>query len=117
MRRRIITGVVTALIALPMGLAPNAAADRDTDFATELHGYGIYGQRDYNAWLAKITCKRLTTGVDADAAESAVFLSGNLARTASTEQVWQFLGSGLRLYCPEHLGKLTAMSNDHPEAP
>lgn len=117
MRRRMIAGLVSALIAVPISLAPTASADRDTDFATELHGYGIYGQRDYNAWLAKITCKRLTTGVDADAAESAVFLSGNLARTASTEQVWQFLGSGLRLYCPEHLGKLTAMSNDHPEAP
>lgn len=108
MRRRIIIGVVSALVALPMMLAPSASADRDTDFATELHGFGIYGQRDYNAWLAKITCKRLTTGVDADAGESAVFLSGNLARSSSTEQVWQFLGSGLRMYCPEHLGVLTA---------
>jgi hypothetical protein len=117
MKRRVMVGLVSALVALPISLAPTASADRDTDFATELHGYGIYGQRDYNAWLAKITCKRLTTGVDADASESAVFLSGNLARTASTEQVWQFLGAGLRLYCPEHLGKLTAMSDDHPEAP
>nr|WP_313776309.1 DUF732 domain-containing protein [Mycobacterium sp.] len=108
MRRRIIIGVASALVALPMMLAPSASADRDTDFATELHGFGIYGQRDYNAWLAKITCKRLTTGVDADAGESAVFLSGNLARSSSTEQVWQFLGSGLRMYCPEHLGVLTA---------
>ncbi|MGD9620695.1 MAG: DUF732 domain-containing protein [Mycolicibacterium sp.] len=110
-------GLVSALVALPIGAAPMASADRDADFATELHGFGIYGQRDYNAWLAKITCKRLATGVDADAGESAVFLSGNLIRTVSTEQVWQFLGSGLRLYCPEHLGKLTAMSNDHPEVP
>lgn len=117
MKRRVIAGLVSALVAVPIAMAPTASADRDTDFATELHGYGIYGQRDYNAWLAKITCKRLTTGVDADARESAVFLSGNLARTASTEQVWQFLGSGLRLYCPEHLGKLTDMSNDHPEVP
>ena len=117
MKRRVIAGLVSAMVALPIALAPSASADRDTDFATELHGFGIYGQRDYNAWLAKITCKRLTTGVDADAGESAVFLSGNLARTASTEQVWQFLGTGLRLYCPEHLGKLTAMSADHPEAP
>lgn len=108
MKRRIITGVVSALIALPIMLAPNASADRDIDFATELHGFGIYGQRDYNAWLAKITCKRLTTGVDADAGESAVFLANNLARSSSTEQVWQFLGTGLRMYCPEHLGVLTA---------
>ena len=110
MRRRIITGVVSALIALPIALAPSASADRDTDFATELHGFGIYGQRDYNAWLAKITCKRLTTGVDADAPESAVFLADNLARSSSTEQVWRFLGTGLRMYCPEHLGVLTAQA-------
>lgn len=115
MRGRVIAGMVSALVALPIAVAPTAAADRDTDFATELHGYGIYGQRDYNAWLAKITCKRLTTGVDADAPESAAFLSGNLARTTSTEQAWQFLGAGLRLYCPEHLGKLTALSAEHPE--
>jgi Protein of unknown function (DUF732) len=103
-----IAGVVSALVALPITLAPNASADRDSDFATELHGFGIYGQRDYNAWLAKITCKRLTTGVDAEATESAVFLATNLARSSSTEQVWQFLGTGLRMYCPEHLGVLTA---------
>ena len=117
MRRRIITGVARGLMAMPLGLAPNASADRDTDFATELHGFGIYGQRDYNAWLAKITCKRLTTGVDADAGESAVSLSDNLARTSSTEQVWQFLGTGLRMYCPEHLGKLTTLSAEQPEVP
>jgi hypothetical protein len=103
-----IAGIVSGLIALPIGLAPSASADRDTDFATELHGFGIYGQRDYNAWLAKITCKRLSTGVDAGAPESAVFLSANLARTSSTEQVWQFLGTALRMYCPEHVGVLTA---------
>ncbi|BBY16957.1 hypothetical protein MLIT_25490 [Mycolicibacterium litorale] len=112
-----IAGWVSAMIAAPITLAPSALADRDTDFATELHGFGIYGQRDYNAWLAKITCKRLTVGLDADATESAAFLSGNLARTTSAEQVWQFLGSGLRLYCPEHLGKLTAMSSSHTEVP
>ena len=55
--------------------------------------------------MAKITCKRLTTGVDADARESAEFLFGNL--DANTDQVWQFLGAGLRAYCPEHLAKLS----------
>lgn len=112
-----IAWLVSATVAVPITLSPNALADRDTDFATELHGFGIYGQRDYNAWLAKITCKRLTVGLDADATESADFLSGNLARTTSVEQVWQFLGSGLRLYCPEHLGKLTAMSSSRAEVP
>lgn len=113
MKRRLIAGLASALIALPIASAPVALADRDTDFAAQLHSFGIYGQRDFNAWLAKITCKRLTTGVDADARESAVFLSQNLARTTTTEQVWQFLGAGIPLYCPEHTGALTALAGDH----
>ena len=51
--------------------AAPAHADPDTDFANELHIYGIYGQKDYNAWIGKITCKRLYNGVDHDANESA----------------------------------------------
>ncbi|ANE78181.1 hypothetical protein A7U43_01465 [Mycobacterium adipatum] len=113
MKSRLIAGLVSALVALPIAAAPVASADRDTDFAAQLHGFGIYGQRDFNAWLAKITCKRLTTGVDADARESAVFLSQNLARTTTTEQVWQFLGAGIPLYCPEHTAALTALAGDH----
>ncbi|WP_395309010.1 DUF732 domain-containing protein [Mycobacterium sp. AMU20-3851] len=111
MRRLVIAAAAATAMLLPIGTA-TAVADRDTDFARELHGFGIYGQRDFNAWLVKITCKRLTTGVDADAAASAVFLSRNLARTTSTEQVWQFLGAGIPRYCPEHIGALTAMSGD-----
>ncbi len=71
-------------------LAAPAHADVDTDFANRLHAYGIYGPRDENAWLAKITCKRLTTRVDEDAS-SAKFLKTNLARTTSTQRLWQFL--------------------------
>ena len=97
--------LMAAFVALPIVLAPNASADTDTDFAAQMQAVGIYGQEDYNAWLAKITCKRLTTGVDADARESAEFLFGNL--DANTDQVWQFLGAGLRAYCPEHLAKLS----------
>ncbi len=111
--RRLFAGVATALIAAPIALAPSASADRDTEFANQLHGFGIYGQRDFNAWLAKIACKRLTTGVDADATASAEFLSANLARSTSTEQVWQFLGAGIPRYCPEHLGVLTAPAGEH----
>lgn len=98
------------MVALPIMLAPNASADVDTDFSATLQAVGIYGQKDYNAWLAKITCKRLTTGVDADASESAAFLSQNLATETSTEQVWQFLGAAIPLYCPQHFGALTAMA-------
>ncbi len=97
--------LMAAFVALPIVLAPNASADTDTDFAAQMQAVGIYGQKDYNAWLAKITCKRLTTGVDADAHDSAAFLFGNL--DANTEQVWQFLGAGVRAYCPAHLAKLS----------
>jgi hypothetical protein len=47
--------VTAALVAL----AAPAHADPDVDFDNQLHGYGIYGPRDYNAWLGKITCERL----------------------------------------------------------
>ncbi|MGW0157899.1 DUF732 domain-containing protein [Mycobacterium sp. NPDC003323] len=107
MKRFVIAAAAVATVMLPFGTA-TAVADRDTDFANQLHGFGIYGQRDYNAWLAKITCKRLDTGVDAAATNSAQFLAQNLARTNSTEQVWQFLGTALRMYCPVHLDKLEA---------
>lgn len=108
MVRRSFVGFLVAVgMIVPIGTG-TALADRDTDFATALHGFGIYGQRDYNAWLAKITCKRLDTGVDGAATDSAQFLKLNLARSSSTEQVWQFLGTALRMYCPGHLDKITA---------
>ncbi|ORA04434.1 hypothetical protein BST17_14225 [Mycolicibacterium bacteremicum] len=105
--------IVAALAVLALAGAAPAHADRDTDFATQLHGFGIYGQRDFNAWLIKITCKRLSTGVDADARRSAEFVSRNLARGTSTEQVWQFMGAGIPMYCPEHTAALTALTGDH----
>lgn len=97
--------MIGALIALPIMLAPSASADVDTDFAARMQAVGVYGQKDYNAWLAKITCKRLATGVDADARASAAFLFENVK--ANTDQVWQFLAAGLRAYCPENLEKLS----------
>ena len=69
---------LASIMTAAVTLAAPAHADVDTDFANQLHGYGIYGQRDYNAWLAKITCKRLGNGVDKSAEKSAVFLSHNL---------------------------------------
>ena len=76
MKATLLSGILAATIAL----AAPAHADVDTDFANELHTYGIYGQRDYNAWLAKITCERLYKGVDTNAEKSAEFLSHNLPR-------------------------------------
>lgn len=107
MKRFVIAAAAALTMVLPIGTG-TAVADRDTDFANELHGFGIYGQRDFNAWMAKITCKRFDTGVDATATDSAHFLAQNLARTNSTAQIYQFLGTALRMYCPVHLDKLTA---------
>ena len=66
---------LSSIMAAAVTLAAPAHADVDTDFANQLHGYGIYGQRDYNAWLAKITCKRVGNGLDTTAEKSAEFLS------------------------------------------
>ena len=95
-----LTGLVLTSPA-GMPIAPPAHADTDTDFANQLHTHDIYGSRDENAWLAKLTCKRLTTRVDGNASAATTFLRANLARTASTQQVWQFLGAAVDAYCPE----------------
>jgi hypothetical protein len=86
--------------AMALVLAAPAHADPDTDFANQLHTYGIYGQRDYNAWIGKITCDRLTKGVDSDAYASVSFLSKNLPHSTTAQQ-WQFLGAALDTYCPD----------------
>jgi len=99
--KRLIVGVAIVAAAL-LGAAP-AQADVDTDFTNELHIYGIYGQKDYNAWIAKITCKRLYKGLDKDANMSAKFVHDQLVLDSTTEQAWQFLAAALRLYCPEKL--------------
>jgi hypothetical protein len=92
---------LTAAVAL--ALAAPAHADVDTDFANALHGYGIFGQRDYNAWIAKITCKRLENGLDTDAHAAQRFVSNQLARGSTEAQAWQFLGLAITTYCPEQL--------------
>jgi hypothetical protein len=98
-------GLVLGLIVVIAGLAVAwpARADPDTDFTSQLHGYGIYGQKDYNAWIGEITCKRLYSGVDADAYKSAEFVDANLQRGTTTEQAWQFLGAAINTYCPEQM--------------
>jgi hypothetical protein len=83
-------------------------ADADTDIANQLHGYGIYGPRDYNAWLGKITCNRLGNGIDADADRSAAFLSKNLPRGTTTGQTWQYLNAAINTYCRDQMPVLTS---------
>ncbi len=98
--------LAAAAVAAAIAGAPPAQADPDIDFANQLRGYGIYGARDYNAWLGKITCKRLARGVDSDAYASVAFIAKNLARDTSQTQVAQFLGAAVSTYCPDMAGVL-----------
>ena len=108
MRGTRLAAVAAAVIAPALVLAAPAQADPDTDFANELHTYGIYGQKDYNAWIGKIACKRLYNGLDQDADKSAKFVFTQLEKGSTTEQAWQFLGAALRTYCPDKMSILQA---------
>jgi hypothetical protein len=99
-----------AVVAAAVALAAPAHADLDTDFANQLHGYGVYGPRDYNAWLGKLTCNRLGNGIDADAYRSAAFLSKNLPRGTTTGQTWQYLNAAINTYCPDQMPVLTSVA-------
>ncbi|MHC9290955.1 DUF732 domain-containing protein [Mycobacterium sp. LTG2003] len=101
-RGAIAAAAVIAVAAGPMGAAtPVAHADPDQEFAEQLHVHGIYGQKDYNAWIAKIMCKRLRNGLDADAFASAKFVHAQLDKDTTTDQAWQFVGGAIPTYCPE----------------
>src|ERR1700722_9236256 len=92
---------LAAIVAATIALAAPAHADDDTDFATQLHTYDIYGPRDENAWLGKILCDRLHKGVDANSFESAHFLAANLPRGTTQVQTWQFVAAAISSYCPD----------------
>jgi len=96
-----VAALATSLAAVAIAVAAPAHTDPDNDFAAQLHTFGIYGQRDYNAWIGKITCKRLHNGVDTDAYQSAEFVSKQLQKDSTTEQAWQFLGAAISIYCPD----------------
>jgi Protein of unknown function (DUF732) len=114
--KRAVIGI--ALAAAGLVWAAPAHADQDTDFANELQVYGIYGQKDYNAWIGKITCKRQRNGLDTDAAQSAQFISMQLERGQnSTEQSYQFLAAALRTYCPDRLSTLLPAEQQPPAPP
>ena len=99
----VLGGLLLGIMVVIAGLAVAwpAHADPDTDFANALHTYGIYGGKDYNAWIGKITCKRLDNGLDQDADKSAKFVFLQLPKGSTTEQAWQFLGAAINTYCPE----------------
>ncbi len=106
--RSIVAAAAALASAVAIAAAAPAQADPDIDFADQLHSFGIYGQRDYNAWLGKITCKRLDRGVDPDAYAAAAFVSRNLDRDTNQTQAWQFLGAALSTYCPDKIPVLQA---------
>ncbi|MBV9090478.1 MAG: DUF732 domain-containing protein [Mycobacteriaceae bacterium] len=107
------TAVLAATAAMAVALAAPAHADVDTDFSAQLQSYGIYGPRDYNAWLGKIVCERLNKGVDANADKSAAFLQHNLPKGTTTAQSWQFLGAAISTYCPEQTAAWQYAAEQH----
>ena len=108
MAYRSIALAAAAATAVAVVLSAPAQADPDTEFAEQLHTFGIYGPRDYNAWLGKISCKRLFKGVDRDLYAAADFISLNLARETSQTQAVQFVGAAIATYCPDQVGVLQA---------
>jgi Protein of unknown function (DUF732) len=105
---------VLAMVAATMvTLAAPAYADPDTDFANRLHGYGIYGPLDSNAWLGKITCERLHNGLDTTADKSAHFAFVNLPRGTTAGQSYQFLAAAISTYCPDQVPILTSAAARH----
>ena len=105
---------VPALVAAAMvALAVSAHADPDADFNNQLHGYGIYGPPDHNAWLGKITCERLHNGLDTTADKSVRFALINLPRGTTTGQSYQFLAAAISTYCPDQVPLLTSAAARH----
>jgi hypothetical protein len=117
--KRLASTVLTAIaVAVPvLAVAAPAHADPDTDFYNELHIYGIYGEKDYNAWIGKIACKRLWNNLDKDANQNAQFVKNQLSRDTTTEQTYQFLGAAYKTYCPEKLSLLSPAAGQSPPAP
>lgn len=101
---------LTAALALSVIAPATAHADVDTDFQNTLHTFGIYGQRDFNAWIGKLTCERLNRGVDHDAYASQHFVANQLDRHSTEAQTWQFLGLAIATYCPDQLPVLQRAS-------
>jgi Protein of unknown function (DUF732) len=102
---RLPTVVAAAAAAIALA-APAQADDYDAPFNAQLHTYGIYSPQDFTAWLGKITCERVTRGVDGDAHKSATFIQRNLPLGTTQGQSLQFLGAAIDHYCPDQVGFL-----------
>jgi hypothetical protein len=97
-KRTIAAALFAGLMVAPAAVAH---ADPDTDFGNQLHTVGVYGPKDYNAWIAKIACERLDRGIDRNAYDSARFVSRQLPTGATTAQAWQFIAMAYPIYCPD----------------
>ncbi|MCV7075537.1 DUF732 domain-containing protein [Mycobacterium szulgai] len=107
-----VIGMATPMLAGAIALAgPAQADDYDAPFMNTIHGFGIYGPQDYDAWLGKISCERISRGVDGNAYKSATFIQNNLPRGTTQGQAFQFLGAAIDHYCPEHVGFLQQAGN------
>jgi|KBSMisStaDraftv2_1062788.scaffolds.fasta_scaffold307564_2 hypothetical protein len=111
------TVILATLGVAAIAFAAPAVADPDSDFANELHSYGIYGQKDFNAWIGKIQCKRLATGLDANAYEAATFLKTNLHKDSTEQQIYDFLGAAIRYYCPDQQPVIDRLAGGGAPAP
>ncbi|CAN7699056.1 DUF732 domain-containing protein [Mycolicibacterium frederiksbergense] len=99
--------ILAGVLAFVGFVAPAVAhADPDTDFSAALHDLGIYGPKDYKAWIAKIACERLNRGVDETVYASANFVTAQLPKATTTVQAWQFLGLAYQTYCPHQQSML-----------
>ena len=105
--------MVSGILSAAIELAAPVQADVDTDFANELHTFGIYSPIDYGAWLGKITCERLHNGQDTTADKSAHFALVNLPRGTTTAQSYQFLAAAISTYCPDQVPILTSAAARH----
>ena len=95
----------------PPGGGDGAGTNPDVDFSWQLQQHGIYGPRDYNAWLGKIVCERLAWGTDPDARSSVKFIVPNLPRGSTQAQGWEFLGIAINTYCPDKRGVYEQAAN------
>jgi hypothetical protein len=97
----------------PTPRTPSPPSDYDAPFKSTVNGFGIYQPQDQLAWLGKITCDRLGHGVDSDAYKSANFIQRNLPRGTTQGQALQFLGAAVDHYCPDQIGVVQAVGNNH----
>ncbi len=113
--RRVRAAILTGVFGAFAVAAPAVAhADPDTDFANALHAHGIYGQKDYNAWIGKIACERVDRGVDKNAYDSAKFILMQLQKDSTTEQAWQFMALAFQTYCPDKQALLVQVAEQRP---